>query len=264
MTATVVCHTLRTGTGTPLVLLHAFPVDHRMWVPLAALLPGTGPVLAVDLPGMGASPVPGPDTGDPTLDDAADAVATAVRAAGHSRAVVAGLSMGGYVTLALAERHPDLLAGLALLDTKSVPDQAAAVENRLRVAATAETTGSVDVVLQMATGLLGADNRSARPDLVARMTGWITDQRPEGIAWSQRAMAARGDRTAVLRGWDRPALVVVGDQDDAAPVEQAQHMAEALRIDPVVVVGAGHMTAVEAPAEVAAALGDLVARSGTV
>lgn len=64
MTATVVCHTLRTGigTGTPLVLLHAFPVDHRMGVPLAALLPGTGPVLAVDLPGMGASPVPGPDT----------------------------------------------------------------------------------------------------------------------------------------------------------------------------------------------------------
>jgi pimeloyl-ACP methyl ester carboxylesterase len=258
VTATVALHELRPGTGLPLVLLHAFPLDARMWTDVAALLPGTAPVLAVDLPGLGAAggaPLP-----DPSLDAAADAVAAALAAAGHGRAVVAGLSMGGYVALALAERHPDLLAGIGLLDTKATADADDARANRLRVAGVVESAGTVDEVLPMATALLGSASRE-RPELVARLEALIGAQPPAGVAWSQRAMAARPDRTAVLAGYRGPALVLVGEEDGPTPPAQARAMADVLGVQPVVVAAAGHLTAVEAPAVVADALADLVRRA---
>lgn len=264
-TATAVLHELRPGTGpgdgtgTPLVLLHAFPLDARMWADVVALLPGDEPVLAVDLPGLGAAaahPLP-----EPSLEAAADAVADALTRAGHRRAVVAGLSMGGYVALALAERHPDLVVGLGLLDTKAVADADEARANRLRVADAVEAAGTVDAVLPMAADLLGAAART-RVGVVARVEGWIAAQPPAGVAWSQRAMAARPDRLAVLEAFrGRPALVLVGEEDRPTPVAEARRTADALGVEPVVVPGAGHLTAVEDPAAVAEALGVLVAQA---
>lgn len=256
MTATAALHRLRPGTGLPLVLLHAFPLDSRMWADVAPLV--GGPVLAVDLPGMGAAQ--GVALPEPALEASADAVAAVLAEAGHRRAVVAGLSMGGYVALALAERHPDLVAGLGLLDTKATADTEDARANRLRVAAAVESTGTVDEVLPMATALLGEASRE-RPELVARLEALIGAQQPAGVAWSQRAMAARPDRTAVLADHRGPALVLVGEEDRPTPVAEARGMAEALGVEAVVVPGAGHLTAVEAPHAVAAALDDLLRRA---
>lgn len=261
MTAHVVLHELRPGSGTPLVLLHAFPVDSRMWGDVAALLPSGGPVLAVDLPGMGAARG-ADDSGGPSLEAAADAVAAAVGAAGHARAVVAGLSMGGYVALALVERHPALVAGLGLLDTKAVADPPDAQANRLRVADAVTAAGTVDEVLPMAGTLLGATTRGRGPEVERRVAGWIAEQEPSGVAWSQRAMAARPDRSHLLAGYRGPALVLVGAEDGPTPPAVAQPMADALGVTPVVVPGAGHLTAVEAPSAVAGALGDLARRAG--
>ncbi len=257
---TAVVHVLHAGgTGVPLVLLHAFPLDTRMWQDVAALLGGgDAPVLAVDLPGMGTAV--GPALPEPSLEHAADAVAAALALAGHHRAVVAGLSMGGYVAMALAERHAGLIAGIGLLDTKATADAPEARVNRLRVADAVESSGALDEVLPMATSLLGATSRAQRPDLADRVAGWIRGQRPEGVAWSQRAMAARPDRTAALAAVDVPALVLVGAEDEATPMAQAELMADALRVRPVIVPGAGHLTAIEAPEAVAAALTALTDR----
>lgn len=256
MTATATLHQVRPGTGLPLVLLHAFPLDSRMWADVAPRV--DGPVLAVDLPGMGAAQ--GVALPEPALEASADAVAAVLAEAGHHRAVVAGLSMGGYVALALAERHPALVAGLGLLDTKATADTEDARANRLRVAEVVESAGTVDEVLPMATALLGEASRE-RPELVARLEALIGAQPPASVAWSQRAMAARPDRTAVLTGYRGPALVLVGEEDRPTPVAEAQGMAAALGVEAVVVPGAGHLTAVEAPGPVAAALGDLLGRA---
>lgn len=258
------CHRLRiapdAGRALPLVLLHAFPVDSRMWHAVAAALPDGRDVLAVDLPGLGSSA--DVDLSEPALEASADAVAEALDAAGVRRAVVVGLSMGGYVALALVERHSSLVAGLGLLDTKATADSDAARENRLRVADAVLASGSVDEVLPMSGSLLGAASREARPDLTDQLGAWIRDQTPEGVAWSQRAMAARPDRTAVLRGYAGPAVVVVGAQDDVTPLADAQHLADALGGSaPVVVPDAGHVSAVEQPARVARVLADLAERA---
>src|SRR5699024_8809125 len=112
----------------PLVLLHAFPLDARMWASTISVLPEV-PVLTLDAPGFGGSaPLEG------GLEEAADAVTGTLAAAGVRRSVVAGLSMGGYTLLALAERHPGLLTGVGLLDTKASVDPPQGRANRLQMA----------------------------------------------------------------------------------------------------------------------------------
>lgn len=246
-------------TALPLVLLHAFPLDSRMWDAAGALVPGPRAVWAVDLPG---SPGHVDALPEPSLDASADLVAAALTAAGITRAVVAGLSMGGYTALALLERHPELVAGLGLVDTKSVADTPEAAANRLARAARLEESGTVDEVLPDADTLLGETSRAARPDVREQVVDWIREQVPAGLAWSQRAMAARPDRTAVLHGYAGPVAIVVGDEDTATPVAQAEQMSVAAHGAPLVVVrGAGHLSAVEDPAAVAAALADLAQRA---
>ena len=244
----------------PVVLLHAFPLDSRMWDDVAPLVPGARTLLAVDLPGLGSSA--GPGTSAPSLDDAADAVAQTLAAVGLTRAVVVGLSMGGYVALALLDRHPGLVAGLGLLDTRSTADDDDTRANRLRVAAELELSGTVDAVRPMARALLGETSRTLRPELADRIGALIEQQTPAGVAWSQRAMAARPDRTAALHGFVGPALVLVGDEDVAAPVAAAEHMVAALTAPHLVVVPhAGHLTAIEDPSSVGEAIGELAGRA---
>jgi len=243
-------------TATPIVLLHAFPLDHRMWDDVAAELARTHVVLAPDLPVAADEPLPAA-----SLDEAADRVADVVRASGHGRVVVAGLSMGGYVALALLERHPDVVAGLALVDTRSTPDTPDAAANRLRVARDVEAAGSVEPVRGMVDTLLGETTRTARPEVVERVTAWIGEQDPARVAWAQRAMSARPDRTDVLRAFGGPVTVVVGDEDAVTGVDAAEHMTSSAEHALLVVVPrVGHLSAVEDPAAVTTALAELAQR----
>jgi len=268
--APLAVHELRTGVParTPFLLLPGFPLDGRMWRAVADALPPGRRVVTPDPPGLGEAPDgdqvaravgAGPE---PSIATAADAVAASLTGLGIGRVVVVGLSMGGYVAMALVERHPELVAGLGLVDTKSTADEEAARANRLRIADEVLASGSVEAVRGMRTTLLGATARATRPDLVATLDGWISSQPPAGVAWSQRAMAARPDRTAVLAGFAGPAAVVVGAEDELASPATARLMADALPDATFDVLdGAGHMSSIERPTEVAALLDALARRA---
>ncbi|MEN5076031.1 alpha/beta fold hydrolase [Isoptericola cucumis] len=243
---------LHDGGGTPLVLLHGFPLDHRMWAAAARELPAGVRAIGVDLPGQGHSELSGMA---PRLEDVADAVHATLRDQGEGNAVVVGLSLGGYVALALAERHPGFVVGLGLVDTKSTADTDEARAKRLRVAAAVEETQTIDPVLGMPAALLGATSAARRRHLFPDLETWIRAQSPVGVAWAQRAMAGRPDRTDVLRAFDGPVAVVVGAEDQITPLADAEHMVHAANDGALTVVPAvGHMSAVEDPATVAAAL----------
>ena len=262
-------HVLREddGEALPVVLLHGFPLDHRMWEATAAGLVGPREVLAADLPGSSGRTLSGAGSSRaqdeaPSLDDAADRLAAELAARGRRRAVVVGLSMGGYVALALAERHPELVVALGLVDTKSTADTDEARAARLQVADETERLGTVEAVTGMATSLVGESTRAAQPAVSEQLAAWIEEQDPADVAWAQRAMAARPDRTHVLAAFRGPVTVVVGDEDTVTPVAAAEHMVEAAPAAQLVVVPrSGHMSAVEQPAAVAAALSDLAQRA---
>ncbi|MDR3202626.1 MAG: alpha/beta hydrolase [Bifidobacteriaceae bacterium] len=245
------------GTATvPLVLIHGFPVDHRMWEPVAELLADL-PVLLVDLPGAGESPV-----AEPTIAAAARALLDSLAAAGSERAVLAGMSMGGYVALAAWRARPSALAGLGLVDTRANADNPATRVQRHAVARRVLSEGTPDAVAPMAEALVSAATRTERPELVDRIRGWIAQSVPAGIAWAEAAMAGRPDATPWLGSVGVPSAVIVGEDDSQSPPAVARAMAAALPdAELTQVPRAGHMSAVEEPVAVAGALRALHARA---
>lgn len=242
--------------GTPLVLLNAFPVDRSQWEGLIAALAdvATGDIIAFDIPGIGEMPM---TDEDPSLELIADAAVLAMReATGHDAAVWVGCSMGGYIAMAVAEREPTAVAGLGLICTKSVADTAEARANRLAMADAAAKSGAHPDPRGAAEGMVGTQGER-REELVSWVAANIARHGGEGIAWGQLAMAERPDRTEGLRALDAPAVVIVGDRDTIVRQQEAEVMAEALGVEPVILEGVGHLAAVEAPAEVAAALSRL-------
>ena len=229
------------------LLLHAFPLDGSMWDEVGAQLRARGhDVLAPDLRGFGSAPL-GDDA--PNLERMVDDV---IAGLGNAPAYIAGCSMGGYVALGVARRRPDLIAGLGLIDTKATADGDAARGNRERVAVLAETGG--DWSAGMIDNLLGPTTRADRPDVVTRVEAALAAAPGPTVAWAQRAMAGRADAREALSRVVGPVTVVMGDEDSMSPMAEQELILAAVPAALHVVAGAGHLTPLEAPSDVAAAL----------
>ncbi len=248
------------GDGPAIVLLHAFPCDGRMWEPAAEALAASGlRVIVPDLPGFGGSTL---IDAPPGLEAVADAVIGMLGERDIDRCVLGGISLGGYVTMAILRRRPDLAAAVVLCDTKATADTPAAAGNRERLAALClaepDRTGRI---LEQAVlpGLLGDTSRAERPEVVDLVRGWLDDASAEAVAWYQRAMAARPDSLEVLESLDSPALVMWGDEDTLSPRAEQELMLGRLALgDSAVIERAGHLANVERPEAVAAALRSFV------
>lgn len=247
-----------TQTPPPIVLLNAFPVSRVQWEDLIDLWAqsevGDRDILTFDMPGIGDMPA---TEAQPSLDLIADAAVAAMReATGHSSAVWVGCSMGGYVAMSVVHRHADAVAGLGLVATTSLADTDQARQDRLTLAESVETAEHVPDPHAMARRLVGRDDKHGQAVLEA-VTRDIARHSGSAVAWGQRAMAARPDRTGVLTTLDAPAVVVLGERDRVISAERAAPMAQALSVEPVVIEHVGHLCAWEDPQQTAAALADL-------
>jgi len=245
------------GRGPLAVLLHGYPLDHRMWLDsMRGPLAQQRRFAAIDLRGHGQSPW----CGDPvhTMDRFADDVAAVIRDLGEASADVVGLSMGGYVALALCAGHGPLVRSLALVDTRAQNDDEAARAGRDAAIRTVVEQGRAALSATMP-GKLLAPRAAADPHgllLRARLQTMIEGLPAETIVADLRGLRDRPDRTALLPTIAVPTLVVVGEHDAIAPPAEAAAMAAAIRgARCVVVPGCGHMTPIEDPAAFAAALG---------
>ena len=238
------------------LLLHAFPFDGTMWESVAARLRAQGhEVLAPDLRGFGSAPLG--DRG-PAIDVLVDDMLALL---GDEPVAIAGCSMGGYVAQGIAARRPDLVAALALVDTKATADPDAARAHRERVAGLAE--GGDDWSAGMIAGLLGETTRRTRPDVVATAERAIAVAPRATVAWAQRAMAARPDARASLALLTAPVAVVMGEEDTMSPLAEQDLIREAVpHAAWVPIPAAGHLTPLEAPEAVAEALLGLAAGRG--
>lgn len=234
------------GQGTPLVLLHAFPLSSAMWLPQRERLASHFRVITPDLRGFGGSAL---GEEEPSVEVMADDVAALLKAKNIGRAVIGGVSMGGYVAMALCRRHPDRVRGLVLTDTKAVADADAARANRLRMAERLTAENRADVLAEeVLPALLGPTTLQQRALVYGRVRGLVQSAPPRAAAWAQRAMAARPDSLETLRGVKVPALVIVGAEDRLTTEDDARAMAEALpNAELLVIPRAGHLTPIEQP-----------------
>jgi pimeloyl-ACP methyl ester carboxylesterase len=229
---------------TPLVLLHAFPLDHRMWDGVRTGIAEHVELVTPDQRGFGGTPL---GSGEPDLATVAADVITAL--AGR-RVLLGGCSMGSYVAMAVLRAAPELVAGLVLVSGRATADTDAARANRHTVAARIDDEGPGFVADAMLPALLGAETHERRPDVVAAVRDLVSEQDGAAIAWAQRAMAARPDSTELLRATDIPTLIVRGEQDNLIPAEEADALTVLMpKAEVVVLAGAGHLPPLEVPEE---------------
>lgn len=239
------------GSGPLAVFVHGYPLDHRMWSDQLASLSDIRRCVALDLPGFGGSEA----LDDFSMESVADSVAAFI---GNDRADVIALSMGGYVALALWERHPARVRSLALLDTRAAADTPEARDKRRAQAAQVAELGTGSLVGGMIQALLAPD---ASDDARRRLTDMINDTPKEAVIAALGGMANRRDRTQVLSTIDVPTAVVVGELDTVTPPTAAIEMASRIPdATATVIPGAGHLTPIESPAEVNTVLRHFLAR----
>jgi pimeloyl-ACP methyl ester carboxylesterase len=213
------------------VLLHALPLDERMWEEQREVLGGHS-VSAPNLYALGR-----------TMDAWADGVLAAV----EGPFVVVGASMGGYAALAIARAAPERLRGIVLAGSRAVadpPDRRAGRADTIRLI---RTEGVGGLWADMLPKLFP---EAADPAVVERARTLALAQGPEALVGAVEAIRDRDDGTDVVRGLEAPLLVVIGTRDSYVPVDEAQDVADSAPNGRLAVFeGSGHLPSLERPKE---------------
>lgn len=240
----------RCGRGTPLVLIHGYPLDHTIWNPVVPILEQDFDLILPDLRGFGQS--------DPArvryqLTEMAADIAALLDFLKIEKSAIAGHSMGGYVVLAFARAYPQRVRSLGLVASQAVADPPEKKEGRYQMADRVESNGVGEVAGSMP-ALLTAD-----ADLQTALKQLILRQPPEGVAGALRAMADRPDSTDILSTFDFPVAIIHGLADKIVPIERAREVRAAVEKGSLVEIeGVGHMPMMEAPQVSAEALKNLL------
>jgi pimeloyl-ACP methyl ester carboxylesterase len=241
---------LESGDGAPLVLLHAFPLDASMWAPQHATTPSGWRLVTPDLRGFGATSGP-PAT---SVDDHADDVLALMRHLSIERAVIGGLSMGGYVAFAIHRHAAQRFRALVLADTRAEADTEQARAGRLTMQRTARDDGARAVADAMLPRLLRPAAQAAG-EAPTRLRELITSNRIEGIIDGLEALRTRPDSTPTLATIVCPTLIIVGADDELTPVAMSETMQRGIRGSTLAVVpSSGHLSNLEQPQAFDAAL----------
>lgn len=249
---------LDAGSGWPVVLIHAFPLNADMWRPQLDRVPEGWRFIAPDMRGFG--PEASASSGQATVDVMAGDVSLLLDQIGIDSAVMGGLSMGGYITFALFRRAPERFTGMILADTKAQQDTPEGLEGRRQMIDLARTRGARAVADSMLPKLLGPSTVRRRPDLADSIGAMIERAAVPGIVAAIEAMMGRPDSRPDLPRISVPTLVIVGEEDVPTPVTDAadmQHQIARSRL--VILPEAGHLSNLEAPDGFALALSDFLA-----
>lgn len=236
---------LEAGDGAPIVLLHPFPLDANYWAPQLAEAPAGWRLLAPDCRGFGTQGEgDAPASG---MDDYARDVLAMLDARRIERAVVCGVSMGGYVAFAILRTAPARVRALVLANTRMDADPPEGLAKRRQMLDLIAREGSDGVAREMPP-LLGASTERERPQLKARLRATIASAPATGMAAAVGAMMARPDSTATAAACAVPTLIVSGEEDVLTPpsLQEAMHaVMPSSQLD--VIPGAGHLASLERP-----------------
>lgn len=225
------------------VLLHAFPLDARMWEPQRDVLVGHE-VLAPDLYGLGSS-----------MDEWARAILAQV----DGDFVVVGASMGGYAALALAGLAPQRVRALVLAGSRADPDDAERLERRGVTIELIRNGGPAALWDDMRGKLFSAD---ADPAVVERARALALDRDPEELIRGVEAIRDRADTTDVVESLVAPVLVAVAEDDPYVPRAVAEDLAARARDGRIAIYEGGHLPNLERPEEFNRALTALLDEVG--
>ncbi|HKV34919.1 MAG TPA: alpha/beta fold hydrolase [Pyrinomonadaceae bacterium] len=231
------------GLGLPVVLLHGYPFNRTLWNEQVSALSNSYRVITPDLRGHGESDA---SPGAATMNRMAQDVAALLDHLEIHRAVVGGLSMGGYVALAFYKQFPSRVRALVLADTRAQADTEEGKVTRHQQAEKALAEGMAGIADSMLPKLLTPDTVSKRPEVVKRMRDMMLKTKPEGAASALLGMAERDDQTALLSQISCPALILVGQEDQITPMKDSEKMHREIAGSRLVVIeNAAHVSNLE-------------------
>ncbi len=249
-------HFEEAGRGEALIMLHAFPVTGEMYWQQLATPPDGVRFIAPDFGGFGRSPA---GAGPMTMESMADEVLALMDRLELASAFIGGVSMGGYVAMALTRRDPGRVRGLVLADTQLGADDAAGRAKRETTAQELETRGIEPLIETMLPKLLTPAAPAATRERLEKMMRGVN---PAVAAAATRAMALRADAKDILSRFSGRSLVLVGEADPVTPLEKAKAIADVLSGSKLEVIsGAAHLANVEQPEAFRAALSRFLGRA---
>jgi pimeloyl-ACP methyl ester carboxylesterase len=244
------------GRGQPILLVHGFPLNRAIWLPQIETLSKNFRVIAPDLRGHGESEAP---AGVYNMNTFADDLNALIEARQCGPVVLAGHSMGGYISFVFYRRFPQKVRGLVLFCTRAGADSEEGKAGRENLAQRAEREGATAVAEQMLPKMLAATTTATRPDLVAQVRQIMLATSINGLAGSLRGMAARPSSVDLLPKIAVPTLVIASAGDLMIPSQEAEAMAQAIPSAQLhLISNAGHLASLENPAEVNGSLQDFL------
>lgn len=200
------------------MLIHGFTEDRHIWDLLVNAFPERYCWLVPDLPGSGES---GFNNDLQSIADFADAV-NGIREEEQIRQMgVIGHSMGGYISLALAEKYPETLKGLGLFHSTAYEDRPEKKESRIKSAEFIRKHGAAPYVKQSLPGLFSEHFKSRHPEKIDGQIERYANFNPDSLVQYLDAMRNRKDKTRILKNMEMPALFLMGEEDPAVPLQDA-------------------------------------------
>lgn len=233
------------GSGIPLLFIHGYPLNRRMWQPQLDALAQDARVIAPDLRGHGDST---PTEGTYTMDLLAEDCAKLLDHLNiHEKIVLCGLSMGGYISFAFARNYPDRLAGLILTATRAAADTEEGKLNRQRSIQLAKEQGIEPIIETMLQRVLSPRTLQNNPALVQTVRQIMQRTSLSAVLGDLQGMMERIDSRPFLKQIAVPTLIIHGKDDALIPVDEARAMQEAIpNCQLVLLEGAGHLPNLEA------------------
>jgi 3-oxoadipate enol-lactonase len=244
------------GQEDPMVLLHAFPLNGKMWAPQMEALAGTRRAIAPDYPGFGYSSLPHIQ---PDLHYYAERVLELLNRLELERVVLGGLSMGGYVVFACLKLFPERISALILANTRAGPDTEESKKTRQETIRRVVEEGIEVLLQQQLEDLVAPGTLRNRKDVVEAVRGMILESSPKGVVAALGAMRDRPDSTELLGKIHVPTLVISAGEDSIFPPEIMEEMARMITgSSHLTLPKAGHLSNLEASEEFNAAVKDFL------
>lgn len=212
-------HHIQRGAGQPVVLLHGFCENLHIWDPVIDKLADSAHVIAIDLPGSGSNAAL---SGPISIEEMATQVYQTLHELGMVSGVLVGHSMGGYVSLAMAEKYPQWMQGLCLFHSTAFADSADKKEKRDKSFQFIHQYGIEEFNNSLVPSLFSTSQRDTLRDTIEKVKT-LTNQTPVSTAMETvLAMKNRPDRTSVLRQANYPVMFITGREDEVVPLEDVQ------------------------------------------
>lgn len=236
------------GDGSiPIIFLHGYPFDKTMWYDQLDFLKFSYRLISCDIRGFGKST----DEETPlSIDLFTDDLIQFMDKLGIDKAIICGLSMGGYIALNAIKRFPNRFKGLILCDTQCIADTSEVKEKRYKTIEVIEGGGIANFTEGIIESVFHKDSIANKKELIGEIRSVVLANSEHIIKQGLVALAERTETCSILDKINIPTLIICGREDGVTPLAQSEMMNETIKGSVLQVIDyAGHLSNLEQPHE---------------